>query len=52
VHEPPLASVEMYMYVHRNHAELAPRLADALKSMKADGSYQDIFDRTLKVLTP
>lgn len=50
VHEPPLASVSMYMYVHKNHTALADRLAQALKDMKADGTYQDIFDRTLTPL--
>jgi polar amino acid transport system substrate-binding protein len=51
VHEPPLASVAMYMYVHKEHASLAPKLAAALKEMKQDGSYQKIFDETLTVLT-
>jgi polar amino acid transport system substrate-binding protein len=52
VHEPPLASVEMFMYIHKDHASLAPKLANALRSMKADGSYQSIFDSTLNVLLP
>ena len=52
VHEPPLASVDMYMYVHKKHAHLAPRLAEALREMKADGTYQKIFDRTLTPLLP
>ncbi len=50
VHEPPLASVTMYMYVHQNHAHLAPRLAKALLEMKTDGSYQLLYDRTLTAL--
>lgn len=52
VHEPPLASVDMFMYVHKNHAELAGPLAAALKAMKADGTYQAIFDETLTPLLP
>lgn len=52
VHEPPLASVDMYMYVHKNHAHLAPRLADALRDMKADGAYQAIYEQTLSPLAP
>lgn len=52
VHEPPLASVDMYMYVHKNHAHLAPKLAQALRDMKADGTYQAIFDQTLSPLRP
>ena len=50
--EPPLASVQMYMYVHKNHAELAGPLGEALRAMKADGTYQAIFDRTLTPLLP
>ncbi|WP_170827100.1 substrate-binding periplasmic protein [Magnetovibrio blakemorei] len=49
IHEPPLASVNMYMYVHQDYAHLAPKLAQALRDMKADGTYQAIFD---KALTP
>ena len=52
VHEPPLASVDMFMYVHKDHAHLAPKMAAALRDMKADGSYQAIIDRTLKPLLP
>lgn len=52
VHEPPLASVDMYMYVHKNHAHLVDKLDQALKAMKADGTYQAIFDKTLTPLLP
>lgn len=47
---PPLASVDMYMFIHKDYAELAPKLADALRSMKSDGTYQLIFDQTLNSL--
>jgi len=50
VHEPPLASVDMFMYVHKKYAHLAPKLAQALRDMKADGTYQAIFDRALTSL--
>lgn len=40
--EPPLAQREMYMYVHRNHADIVPLLAGALRSMKGDGTYDAI----------
>lgn len=52
VHEPPLASVKMYMYVHKVHADLVEPLDGALKAMKADGTYQAIFDRSLAPLMP
>ncbi|MBC8269763.1 MAG: transporter substrate-binding domain-containing protein [Rhodospirillaceae bacterium] len=51
VHEPPLASVDMYMYLHKEHAHLVPRLAKALKDMKDDGTYRKIFDETLTPLS-
>ncbi len=50
VHEPPLASVDMYMYVHKEYAFLAPKLTQALRDMKADGTYQAIFDKVFKPL--
>src|SRR6056297_96296 len=40
--EPPLVSRKMYLYVHKSHAALVPKIADALRSMKDDGSYQRI----------
>ncbi len=47
--EPPLARQEMFCYLNRRHAGLAPKVAAALAEMKRDGSYQRIFDA---VLTP
>lgn len=44
--EPPLASRKMYLYVHKRHAELAPKIAEALQSMKDDGSYSRIVSET------
>jgi polar amino acid transport system substrate-binding protein len=48
--EPPLASVEMFMYLNKKHAALVPKVAQALRDMKADGSYKKIYDATLKPL--
>jgi polar amino acid transport system substrate-binding protein len=50
VHEPPLATVKMYMYIHKNYRHLAVKMARALKEMKSDGSYQSIVDKTLNIL--
>lgn len=36
------------MYLNKKHAALVPKLAQALADMKADGSYQKLFDMTLK----
>jgi polar amino acid transport system substrate-binding protein len=40
---PALKDVDMYLYLHRRHAALAPRLALALRDMKSDGSYNRIL---------
>jgi polar amino acid transport system substrate-binding protein len=40
---PSLKDVDMYLYLHRRHAALAPKLAQALRDMKADGAYQKIL---------
>ncbi len=45
--KPPLASFELYLYMHKKHQNLISQLAAALKAMKADGSYQRIFKQTL-----
>lgn len=50
VMEPPLARQEMYCYLNRRHASLAPAVAAALAAMKRDGSYRRIFDATLTPL--
>lgn len=48
--EPPLARTDMFIYLHKKHAALVPRVAQALARMKANGSYQRIFDATLTSL--
>jgi polar amino acid transport system substrate-binding protein len=40
--EPPLESRKMYLYVHKKHSSLVEPITEALRSMKADGSYQKI----------
>lgn len=37
VAEPPLASTPMYIYLHKRHADLVPRITAELKRMKAEG---------------
>jgi polar amino acid transport system substrate-binding protein len=44
--EPPLATREMYMYVHQSHAEIVDKLAEALREMKLDGTYHSIVAET------
>jgi len=45
---PPLATREMFIYLHKRHANLTPRLADALRAMKRDGFYQRVYKEKLK----
>lgn len=45
--EPPLAVREMFMYVHKKHETVVPALTAALRALKADGTYDRIFQMTL-----
>lgn len=46
--EPALARVDMYMYLNKRYEDLIPKLTAALKAMKKDGSFQRIFNASLK----
>lgn len=48
--QPPIASFELYLYLHKKHQKLVPKLVKALKDMKLDGTYQQIYDETLTQL--
>ena len=37
--EPPIAVREVFIYLNRKHIDLVPRLASALRDLKADGTY-------------
>jgi polar amino acid transport system substrate-binding protein len=41
--EPLLARREMFLYLHKRHAALAPRLAAALRAIKAEGLYDRLY---------
>lgn len=45
VFEPPLAPVPMFMYLHRKHIDLVPRVAAELAVMKRDGTYRALAER-------
>jgi polar amino acid transport system substrate-binding protein len=45
---PSLANREMFIYLHKRHAALVPRLAAALRSLKQEGIYQKVYDQKLK----
>lgn len=40
---PSLRDVDMYLYLHERHAALVPRIAQALRDMKADGAHAHIL---------
>ena len=50
--EPPLVSTGLYTYLHKKHEEIVPRLATAIREMKADGTLQAMFDHLLKPYLP
>jgi polar amino acid transport system substrate-binding protein len=46
--ELPIDPVKLYLYFHKKHTPLIPRVAAALRAMKRDGSYQEIYNRALR----
>ena len=48
--EPALVKKEVFMYLHKKHAALVPKLTQALSEMKKDGSYQELVNKHLTVL--
>jgi polar amino acid transport system substrate-binding protein len=46
--QPPLAQVDMYMYLNKRHKDLVSMLARAIRDMKQDGTYQKIYDNVFK----
>lgn len=39
---PPLATREMFIYMHKRHADRVPKIAEALRTLKREGFYQRI----------
>ena len=50
IQSPALAKKEMFMYLHKKHATLVPKLSKALAEMKNDGSYQRLVKKHLTIL--
>lgn len=48
--EPPLARTDMFIYLHKKHEALVPRVAQALARLKGNGTYKRVFDSTLTSL--
>ena len=49
--QPSLAKMDMFVYFNKKHKELVDDFSNTLRKMKADGSYQRIYDRTLSPLS-
>jgi len=46
--DPPLASREMFLYLNKKHLLLIPLIKEQLISMKSDGTYDRIYEKTLR----
>lgn len=40
---PPLAQRDMFLYLHKKHSKLLPKLKEALETMKEDGRYEKLM---------
>lgn len=47
---PPIASFQLYLYIHKKHKHLVPGLTRALRAMKEDGTYNKIYAQSLQSL--
>jgi len=47
---PPLARPELYVYLHKKHKKIVPKLATVIKKMKTDGTIENMFNKILKPL--
>ncbi len=45
--EPPLISKPMFLYLHKKHQDLVPKLATAISDMKKDGTIPKLLAETL-----
>jgi len=45
--EPPLATREMFLYINKKNFQLVPMIAEQLRRMKHDGTYDRILKKTL-----
>ena len=46
--DPPLETRNMYLYVHKKHADLTDDIARVLREIKSDGTYEQIVDDVRK----
>lgn len=51
--EPPLATREMYIYLHKKHIKLVPKIAAALREIKKEGLYDRLYrEKILQSVEP
>lgn len=50
--DPPLANREMFIYLNKRHAALVPRIAEALRAIKAEGLYDRLYREKVLALAP
>ncbi|MBI3283483.1 MAG: transporter substrate-binding domain-containing protein [Burkholderiales bacterium] len=46
--QPALVEGDWFLYLHKKHAALVPKIAAEIRRMKQDGSYRRIFDGVLR----
>lgn len=51
--DPPLATREMFIYLHKRHADRVPKIAEALRAIKAEGLYDKLYrEKVLSLREP
>jgi len=50
--EPAFVEGDWFLYLHKKHEALVPRLAEEIRKMKQDGTHKRIFDSVLKRYQP
>lgn len=50
--KPPLAEREMFIYLNKRHAALAPKIAEALRAIKAEGLYDRLYREKVLAWAP
>lgn len=46
--DPPLATLDFFIYLHKRHRNIVPRLAEAIEKMHEDGTYDRIYQTGLR----
>lgn len=49
--EPLIAKKEMFIYLHKRHANLVPKLTEALRAIKSEGLYDKLYNEKILSLS-